>query len=508
MDDRQLLKQFTQHNSQQAFAALTARYLSLVYSTCRRELDDADLAEDVTQAVFLVLARKAPTLRREVVLSGWLFQTARFAARNARTLETRRKACEAKAADAAREQQMDTEDAAWTEIEPLLNHSLAALRDGERECVLLRFFQGLSFAEAGAALGLSEDAARKRVTRALDKMRQVFVKNGIIVPAAALAALLTAHAAKAAPSSLAGHINAGLTGPHIYISEGIIKAMKIVQIKLAVGITTTVVVGFSGYAVGRAMTLPRTTVHQVVPLTAVPKPGHVLQQTPGKTTLTAAQIAERCRAAYAGLKTYQCTAAVRTHDTTVADSQASDYNTSASISFAQPSKIHAEGIDMSGDAFAFVSDGTATEEITNGVKGTWRKDKDVESAIASVTGISQSAGTTIPALLLRTTWGDPLGRGPTDAEVREDTVQGQPCYVLTSRLNKANDTQTKYLWVDETTFLLRRIVSDNKNDARTIFIGGEQHIIPAINSHSEENFTNERLNQPIPDSTFTLPPVQ
>ena len=267
MDDRQLLRQFTQHNSQEAFAALTARYLSLVYSVCRRELDDADLAEDVTQAVFLILARKAPSLRREVVLSGWLFQTARFAARNARTQETRRKAYEAKAADTLREQQMDTEDAAWAEIEPLLNQSLASLRDAERECVLLRFFQGMSFAEAGAALGMSEEAARKRVTRSLEKMRQFFVKNGVVIPAAALAVLLTAHAAKAVPTGLApaiawstsgvlaGHTTtAALTGSHAYqLSEGILKAMKIFQIKLAVGIATAaMVIGAGTYGVLRS----------------------------------------------------------------------------------------------------------------------------------------------------------------------------------------------------------------------------------------------------------------
>lgn len=258
MDDRQLLTQFTQHNSQEAFAALTVRYLRLVYSTCLRELGDADLVEDVTQAVFLILARKAPSLGRNVVLSGWLFQTARFAAKNARTQETRRKATEQKAAEAIIEQQQtQSEDAAWTEIEPLLNQSLAGLREGERECVLLRFFQGMSFAEVGVVLGLSEEAARKRVSRSLEKMRLFFVKNGVIVPSAALAVLLTAHAAKAVPIGLApavaqstaglvaGHTaTAALNGSHAYqLSEGVMKAMKIFQIKLAAGITTALVLG-------------------------------------------------------------------------------------------------------------------------------------------------------------------------------------------------------------------------------------------------------------------------
>ncbi len=256
LEDRQLLQRFVKDHSQEAFAALTARYLSLVYSTCRRELGDSDLAEDVTQAVFLTLARKAPSLRREVVLSGWLFQTARFAAKNARLREQRRKAYEQKAAEALEEQQMETEDAAWTEIEPLLNQSLAALRDTERECVLLRFFQGVSFAEAGATLGLSEEATRKRVNRALEKMRQIFVKNGVIVPSAALAVLLTTHASETTSAAcaagvirvtagaVAGQISANLIGLHVYqITEGTLKTMNIVKAKTIAGATALTLFG-------------------------------------------------------------------------------------------------------------------------------------------------------------------------------------------------------------------------------------------------------------------------
>ncbi len=509
--DRQLLRQFTQHNSQQAFAALTARYLSLVYSTCRRELDDASLAEDVTQAVFLILARKAPTLRREVVLSGWLFQTARFAARNARLQEARRKATEGKAADTLREQQMNTEDAAWTEVEPLLNQSLAALRDGERECVLLRFFQGMTFAEAGAVLGVSEEAARKRFSRALDKMRQIFVKNGVIVPAAALTVLLTAHAAKAAPAGLApaiaqstsgvlaGHINAGLTGPHVYkLSEGVLKAMKIAQVKVAVGITAAVV-GVSIYAVTQVIGQPAAM------------PGHLLQQVPGKT-VTATQIAERCRAAYADLKTYQVTATVTTHYVTVADGQTSASHTSATIQFVRPGKIHAEGTDMDGYAYAYVSDGTETAETNRSINGAWRRDKNPEMAVASVTGIAAGAATTIPALLLNANMGTPLvlslSGDLVDPEVREDAIGGHLCYILTAHSVSITQSTTQSLWIDKKTFLVRRYISDFDNVARTFFIGGRKQTIPAMNSHSEENFTNERLNETILDSAFALPPVQ
>jgi len=268
MNDRQLLRRFTENNSQEAFAALTARYLNLVYSVCRREVADDETAEDVTQAVFLILARRAPALGRNVVLSGWLFQTARFAARNARLQAQRRAVYEQKAAEAMGEQSQGREDAAWSEIEPLLNRSLAALRDGDRECVLLRFFQGLSFTEAGAALGLSEEAARKRVGRALDKMRLFLGKEGVLVPVAVLAVLLPVHAAKAAPLGLmeaAGHVNAGLMASKACeLSEGVWRAMRIAKIK---AMTVVAVAGLS-------VVLPLAArTHRVHPA-AVPKVSH------------------------------------------------------------------------------------------------------------------------------------------------------------------------------------------------------------------------------------------
>jgi len=369
LDDWQLLRRFTEHNSQEAFAALTARYLNLVYSVCRREMDDAEAAEDVTQAVFLILARKAPALGRNVVLSGWLFQTARFAARNARLQAQRRASYEQKAAQTMQQQSEVWDDAVWSEIEPLLNQSLAALKEGERQSVLLRFFQGLTFAEAGAALGLSEEAARKRVTRSLEKMRKFFEKGGIIVPGVALAALLSAHAAKAAPvtcsasiahitsSVLAGHISVGLASSHAYqLSEGALKAMKIAQLKVAIGLAATLVVGFSTYAVAKGVAPASTKAHRVTPVVAAPKPGHVLAQVPGKT-LTAARIAARCREAYAALESYQGTSTVATRGASGTDPITHEWHTSATILFVRPGKIRVDGTDMSGLSFAYVSDG-------------------------------------------------------------------------------------------------------------------------------------------------------
>ncbi len=452
------------------------------------------MAQDVTQAVFLLLARTAPAFRSKTALPGWLFRTARFAAQNARTREQRRRHYEEKAAQAMQQQTEAVGDTAWTEIESVLNSALAALREGERECVLLRFFQGLSFAEAGAALGLSEEAARKRVTRALDKMRKFFEKGGIIVPGVALAALLSAHAAKAAPATcsaavahitagaVAGHLPMGLTGSHIYqLSEGALKAMKMAQIKVAVGIAATLVVGFSTYAVAVGIRPATSATHKVATL----KLGHVLQQTTGEA-LTPTQIIAHSRQAYGALQSYQGTTSVSGQSVT-AEGKTATHHTSAKILFARPGKIRAEGKDSGGNPFAYVSDGvTMAEQIAS--KGVWKKVENAEMAIAGATGIAQNAATTVPALLLGTNWGDPFVP-EYGLEVREDDVDGHPCYVVTNSLGTATDSLMGYFWIDEKTFLLRRYVQDSDSQAQTLEIAGQSRVVPAMKLHNDERFT-------------------
>lgn len=520
MNDRQLLRQFVEHNSQEAFAALMARYLSLVYSVCRRELDDAEMTEDATQTVFLILARKAPTLRRNVILSGWLFQTARFVAKNARTQAQRQAAYENKAyeqkayeqkAAGKMDRQLGVEDTAWAEIEPLLNQSLAALGEVERECVLLRYFQQMSFVETGTALGLSEEAARKRLTRALEKMRRFFGKEGIIVPSIVLTALLSAQAVKAVPATcqasvaaltvnaFAGHLPASLAISHLYqLSEGALeamkmKAMKIVQLKLAASVAATVVIGVTTYTVAKGITPATATARKTPVLHIAPKSGHVLVQTPGKA-LTASQIAARCREAYGALQSYQGTTLGTTEAVT---GSPRTYHTSADIQFVRPGKIRVEGTDMSGRPFAYIADGASAYDKNLVTGDVWQKNQSVEMAIARVTGTAQSSAATIPALLLNLKLQDSLAPANILAsEVREDAVDGKPCYLVTASLVTATTATSRSFWVDEKTFLLRRWHTDISATA----------LGTAVESHIDQRFTNERLNEAISKSAFTLPP--
>lgn len=201
MNDWELLTEYLQGGSQEAFAALVERYAGLVYSTCLREVKDQALAEDATQVVFLVLLRKAQTIRPGTVLAGWLFNTARFVSKDALRQERRRRQREQKAAEAmVSEMRTHGQEVSWQEIEPLLHEALARLGQDDRNAVLLRYFEGKSLKQTGQAMGVSEDAARQRVNRAVEKLRRYFAQHGYAVAAAVLVGLIYDNAVQAAPA--------------------------------------------------------------------------------------------------------------------------------------------------------------------------------------------------------------------------------------------------------------------------------------------------------------------
>ena len=207
--DQQLLRQYARQRSQPAFAALTTRYANLVYSICLRELRSPTLAEDAAQNVFLLLAQRAPALQHTNALAGWLFTASRLTAQNLRREEQRRQLREEKAMQdwvlsaASPDPQAAYEyDAAWGELEPHLHDALARLKPADRALVLLRFGEERTLAQSGAILGISENTARMRVNRALDKLRRHLAQAGVTLSAAALATLLTQKAAPAAPATL------------------------------------------------------------------------------------------------------------------------------------------------------------------------------------------------------------------------------------------------------------------------------------------------------------------
>src|SRR5476649_1556615 len=197
--DPELLRQFARTNSQDAFAELAKRHVNLVYSAALRQVNgDAHLAKDVAQMVFTDLARKANSLSRRESLSGWLYTSAHFAAAKIVRGENRRRDREEKyMGEPTSETAPDTD---WEKLRPTLDDAMHELKETDREAILLRYFENRQFVQVGAKLGLNENAARMRVERALEKLRDIFTKRGITT-ATALASVISANAIQLAPAN-------------------------------------------------------------------------------------------------------------------------------------------------------------------------------------------------------------------------------------------------------------------------------------------------------------------
>ena len=206
--DAELLSSYARENSEDAFAELVQRHVGLVYSTALRHLGgDAHGAEDVTQVVFAALARKAGSLSHHRALAGWLYLGAHHAAAQAVRTEQRRRAREQEAQTMHELTSPGSPPADWDRVRPVLDDALRELRDDDREAVLLRFFEQRPFDAIGAALHVTEDAARMRVARALDQLHTLLAKRGVTSTSSALAAVLANQAAATAPAGLAASVS-------------------------------------------------------------------------------------------------------------------------------------------------------------------------------------------------------------------------------------------------------------------------------------------------------------
>ncbi|MGB7769121.1 MAG: sigma-70 family RNA polymerase sigma factor [Verrucomicrobiia bacterium] len=220
--DLDLLNQFARENSQAAFSEIVRRHLDLVYSAALRQVHSSQLAEDIAQSVFTDLARNVGKMGSTGVppvssLTPWLYAVTRRTAIDAIRKESRRQLREQIAVE------MNTMNATtndWTQIEPLLDEAMAALDETDRSAVLLRFFENKSLREIGEALGASEDAAQKRVSRAVERLREFFSKRNVTIGASGLAVLVSANAVQAAPVGLATTISAAavLAGTAVHTS--------------------------------------------------------------------------------------------------------------------------------------------------------------------------------------------------------------------------------------------------------------------------------------------------
>ncbi len=369
MTDWQLVRKFAEDHSQTAFSELTQRYTNLVYRVCLRELSDHGLAEDAAQAVFLLLARKAPSLRpnrHEATLSPWLFQTALLTARNVRRSEQRRSAREQEATQI----QAEFSDApeGWADIEPLLNDALHALPPGQRTLILARYFEDRPLAEIGVGLGVSEDAARMRVNRALDRLRRFFAARSVALSAAALAALLP-HAVHSAPAHAAALLarlplptSGGPSAPtHAQtIAQGAIHTMNLNRLRLPLGAAALVAVFVLGTAGAVRVTSQRKA--------------QAVRAEQQQSSVHALAIMDQMYATYAAMKSFKCSVTSREEPLGTAQDAEYEIERPNKICFRRATLL---GVELSGKAQA-VSDGkdlyvTCTE--SSGANGSGLADR-------------------------------------------------------------------------------------------------------------------------------------
>ncbi len=206
MPDAELLEQF-RNGSEDAFNVLVERYVALVHSVALRHTANPRDAQDISQAVFIVLARKAGALGRGTVLPGWLYHTARLTAANFQRAEARRVRREQEAFMQSTLEEPAT-DAFWRELSPQLDEAMACLGASERDALVLRYFQNKSVAEVGTFLGVRENTAQQRVGRALEKLRKFFARRGVASTTAIIAGAISANSVQAAPPGLAQTISA------------------------------------------------------------------------------------------------------------------------------------------------------------------------------------------------------------------------------------------------------------------------------------------------------------
>jgi RNA polymerase sigma factor (sigma-70 family) len=239
-NDMDLVRQYAAGGSEEAFETLVSRHVSLVHSAALRQAHDPNLAEEVTQTVFIILARKAGSLSEKTILPGWLYRTTRYVAAAAVKIQLRRERRE-------QEAQMDgtvqeaQDDSAWEQFSLLLDEAMAQLRDKDRDALVLRYFQNRTLREVGIVLGVDEYAAQKRVARALEKLRSIFAERGAQSTTAIIAGAISSNSVHAAPAALAKAAaaaalakGAGGGGATLSLTSGALRLMAWTNAKTAV----------------------------------------------------------------------------------------------------------------------------------------------------------------------------------------------------------------------------------------------------------------------------------
>lgn len=240
MTDRELFTAFQRHRTDELFRQIVDRHLNLVYSVARRYLPEPHMAEDVGQDVFLTLYRKASQIDPAIPLAAWLYGAARLRSLEAARAAARRRMNETEAA--MRHDARVEVDLTWPLVVGELDEAVSELAENDRQAVVLRYFGGKTHRDIGAELNVSEEAARKRVDRAVDALREKLVVRRVVVSTIALTAAMEAHAVQAAPVELSGAILSKMTAVAATSSTGTAHATaSLVKMKIAAGLLVVAV---------------------------------------------------------------------------------------------------------------------------------------------------------------------------------------------------------------------------------------------------------------------------
>lgn len=459
MDDIALLQEYATQNSEQAFETLVSRHVNMVYPVAFRHLGNTHHAEEVTQAVFVILAKKSGNLRKGTILSGWLYQTARLTARNFLRGEIRRQQREQEAY--MQSLTNGTESDVWPQIAPLLDDAMAQLGKKDRDAIALRFFEGKNLRDVGVNLGITEDAAKMRVSRAVERLRGFFSKRGVALSAAMISGAMAASSVQAAPvglvsaTTLAATKAVSLSTSTATLINGTLKLMAWTKIKAAV-------------AIGLALFAAAGTTVVVVKTVAAPGNG-----------ISPRQILKVSAATYAAMKSYRCTGQeISEIEGVPADSkfrsQTGPQSSTFKIQLARPNLYR---IEWEQPSPYFTNRGAVWNagagDFSMNISGRPMKEPNAKTSFAKYAGVSRSATAQLTSAFFENGSANTLVYFSTATDLTQETdekIGGVDCFVFSKKerfakgLGMPQSSRNRItIWIGKEDHLLhqRRTVSDD-----------------------------------------------